>query len=207
MEKQISELKSRIFSIYKSTQEPLNNNIYRGHLRSISTDIEDSIAVFISSLLPETYCLILDPSIYVDGKNNRPDLLIVNDKQEVIAMIEIKANMGWCRDAQWVLKDMVENNNKFILAKTLLCEISNGENKEVYYGSNVPMFLISLTDGNCSESKHEANKNTADELGIKHYLLFLGWYGGLRDRDIECFANDILSLRRATLEEELRKVK
>lgn len=165
-------------------------------MRSISTDIEDSIAVFISNLLPETYCLILDPSIYVDGKNNRPDLLIVNDKQEVIAMIEIKANMGWCRDAQWVLKDMVENNNKFISAKTLLCEISNGENKEVSYGSNVPMFLISLTDGNCSESKHEANKNTADELGIKHYLLFSGWYGGLKDKDIEFFANDILSLRK-----------
>lgn len=196
MEKQISELKSRIFSIYKSTQEPLNNNIYRGHLRSISTDIEDSIAVFISNLLPETYCLILDPSIYIDGKNNRPDLLIVNDKQEVIAMIEIKANMGWCRDAQWVLKDMVENNNKFISAKTLLCEISNGENKQVSYGSSVPMFLISLTDGNCSESKHVANKNIADELGIKHYLLFSGWYGELKDRDIESFANDILSLRR-----------
>lgn len=196
MKQAILELKNRIFEIYKSTQEPLNNNIYRGHLRSISTDIEDSIAVFVSNLLPETYCLILDPSIYVDGKNNRPDLLIVNDKQEVIAMIEIKANMGWCRNAQWVLKDMVENNNKFISAKTLLCEISNGENKEVSYGSNVPMFLISLTDGNCSESKHEANKNTADELGIKHYLLFSGWYGGLKDKDIEFFANDILSLRK-----------
>lgn len=196
MKQAILELKNRIFGIYKSTQEPLNNNIYRGHLRSISTDIEDSIAVFISNLLPETYCLILDPSFYVDGKNNRPDLLIVNDKQEVIAMIEIKANMGWCRDAQWVLKDMVENNNKFISAKMLLCEISNGENKEVSYGSNVPMFLISLTDGNCSESKHEANKKTADELGIKHYLLFSGWYGGLKDKDIVFFANDILSLRK-----------
>lgn len=113
----IKNLIDRIAAIHRSTKEPLNNNIYRGHSRSISTDIEDSVALLLSELLPESYSFMLDPSIYIDGKNNRPDLLVLNSEDEVIAMIEIKANMGWCRNASSVLNgifSMISNSKKQI---------------------------------------------------------------------------------------------
>ena len=190
----INYLKNRIFDIYQSTREPLNKNIYRGHSRSISTDIEDSIALFVSELLPKDYCLILDPSIYINKKNNRPDLLVINNKQEAVAMIEIKANMGWCRNASDVLNDIVNNDNQFKEAQNLLCEISNDDSKEVIYHPGVKLFLISLTDGNCPEKKHQINKQLADSFGVKHYLLFSGWYDDLYNRDIEQFADEMMLL-------------
>lgn len=190
----IENLRKRIFSIYKDTREPLHNNIYRGHSRSISTDIEDSIALLFSELLPDNYCLILDPSIYVDGSNNRPDLLVINDRNEVAAMIEIKANMGWCRNASSVLNNIIDNDNQFRKAQTLLCEISNGDNLNPSYHNGVKLFLISLTDSNCPEKKHQCNKQLANSLGVSHYLLFSGWYDVLNNRDIEQLVDEILNI-------------
>ena len=187
----VNNLKNRIFAIHQSTKEPLHNNIYRGHSRSISTDIEDSIALLFSELLPEDYCLILDPSVFVDGSNNRPDLLVINNNNEVVAMAEIKANMGWCRNASNVLNNIINNDNKFRKAKNILCEISNGDDRDVIYRDDVKLFLISLTDSNCPEKKHQINKQLADSLGVKHYLLFSGWYHSLVDRDSKQFASDI----------------
>ena len=138
--------------------------------------------------------MILDPSIYINKKNNRPDLLVINNKQEAVAMIEIKANMGWCRNASDVLNDIVNNDNQFKEAQNLLCEISNDDSKEVIYHPGVKLFLISLTDGNCPEKKHQINKRLADSFGVKHYLLFSGWYDDLNNRDIEQFADEIMLL-------------
>ena len=109
-EEAVQELKSYIEASYAKTMEPLAPRIVRGHLRSISTDIEDGIALFVSHVLPEGYKLLLDPSIHVDGVNNRPDLLVVDESNAVKAMIEIKANMGWCRNASGVLDDIVSND-------------------------------------------------------------------------------------------------
>lgn len=49
----INNLKEHIKATYQKTYNKLSSNIYRGHLRSISTDIEDGIALLISALLPE----------------------------------------------------------------------------------------------------------------------------------------------------------
>ena len=147
----INNLIERIAAIHRSTKEPLNKNIYRGHSRSISTDIEDSVALLLSELLPKNYSFMLDPSIYVNGKINRPDLLVLNEKNDVVAMIEIKANMGWCRNASSVLNDIIFNDKQFKEANSLWCEISNGDNRKITYSDGVELFLISLTDGNCAE--------------------------------------------------------
>ena len=111
IEDAINELVSYIKKVYEQINNKVGQNIYRGHLRSISTDIEDGIALFLSKILPEGYKLFLDSSIHVDGVNFRPDVLVVNDKNECYAMIEIKANMGWCRDATNVINDIVRTNN------------------------------------------------------------------------------------------------
>lgn len=89
----IEKLKSEIKYAYNETKKTLGDNIYRGHSKAISSDIEDGIALFISRLQPSCK-IFLDPSIHIDRKTHRPDLLVINNKNEVIAMVEIKANMG-----------------------------------------------------------------------------------------------------------------
>lgn len=191
-EEAVQELKSYIEASYAKTMEPLAPGIVRGHLRSISTDIEDGIALFVSHVLPEGYKLLLDPSIHVDGVNNRPDLLVVDESNAVKAMIEIKANMGWCRNASGVLDDIVSNDAKFKSQGRLSCEFSKEETIEVFYEEGVKLFLVALTDSNCTEKKHIANKAYADSVGVHQYNLFSGWYGGLTPLEVETFAAELL---------------
>lgn len=191
-EEAVQELKSYIEASYAKTMEPLAPGIVRGHLRSISTDIEDGIALFVSHVLPEGYKLLLDPSIHVDGVNNRPDLLVVDESNAVKAMIEIKANMGWCRNASGVLDDIVSNDAKFKSQGRLSCEFSKEETIEVFYGEGVKLFFVALTDSNCTEKKHIANKAYANSVGVHQYNLFSGWYGGLTPLEVETFAAELL---------------
>ena len=187
----LEKTKSFIYQAYNLTQSKLANNIYRGHLRSLSTEIEDSVALFVSYILPECKVFI-DSSIHIDHKNNRPDILILNDKNEVIAMLEIKANMGWNRDAKGVIDNIILNDEKFKNERTLFCEFSNEENEEVKYGDSVKLFLVSLTSWNCPQKKHDKNKAYADAVKVHYYNLFSGWYDELFNGDIEEFANELL---------------
>lgn len=76
----INELKKEIKNKYDETKTAVGKKIFRGHSRCISTDIEDTIARFISKILSE-YKIFLDPSISIKGTIYRPDLLIINQKK------------------------------------------------------------------------------------------------------------------------------
>ena len=160
-EEAIKGLKNYIETIYADTKKQLKTNIYRGHSRSISTDIEDAIAIFISDILHEDkYKILSDPSIYINHKKHRPDILVVDKNNEVILLIEIKAQMGYCRDASPVLNDMIKNNDMFKKEIQLECEFSKKEAITVLY-KNPKLLLVALTDGNCSKEKHIKNKDYA----------------------------------------------
>lgn len=193
-----------IASVFNSISKPIAPNIVRGHLRSISTNIEDGIARFISEVLPQKgYKLFLDPSIHVKDKQGkthllRPDLLIVKEEsaeKRVVAYIEIKSNMGWCRDAHVVITDIINNHELFLDNKTLTCEFSTqkGEVEEVIYDSGVKLYLLSLTGSNCSDTKHDNNKQYASANNVKHYVLFTGWYDSLQPKDVDSFMDDLRS--------------
>ena len=187
----IELLKNKIHDDFEKSKEVGRNNIFRGHLRSISADAEDGIACFISDILPQEYKLILDPSIHINDTNNRPDLLVVNEKKSVVAMIEIKSNMGYCRNATEVIDKIVSNNEKFANEKTLECEFSNFPSMQVSYGENVKLFLIALTSDNCSQKSHDKNKAYADKNNVLYMNLFSGWYYDLLDQDIQNFISEL----------------
>ena len=191
----IENARKRIADAHKITKGQLNDRVYRGHSRSISTDIEDSIALLIYDIIPNDYYLILDPSIYVNKQNHRPDLLIINGENKVVGLVEIKANMGWCRNASGVLNNLKEEDNIFKENKILKCKLSSDNSKEVNYPDDVKLFLAALTGENGGgESRHQTNKENAQALSIKHFILFDGWYDVLRNRDAEEFAIEIAKL-------------
>lgn len=193
IENAIKILKHNIKDIYNKTRKKIGNNIYRGHLRSISTDIEDKIAIFVSNLLPNCK-IFLDASIHINNKTHRPDLFILNDKNKVVAMLEIKSNMGWCRNASKVIDSMISNDKLFKKEKTLYCEFSNNDKQCVDYNKKIKLFLVSLTKWNCSDKNHEYNKKYAVKKEVSFYNLFDGWYDSLTDYEIKKFVNDILLL-------------
>ena len=187
----IANIKKYIYDSYAETCKKIGVNIFRGHLRVLSTEIEDSIALFISNIMPN-HKVFLDPSIYIEEKNNRPDLLVVNENNEVVAMLEIKSNMGWCRNAKDVIDDIVTNNEKFKTAFTLRCEFSREQSQTVTYKDNVKLFLIALTDGNCSIRQHQLNKAYAKTTNVLQFNLFSGWYDCLKNCEIEEFSKELL---------------
>ena len=188
---EIDELKEYVKQAYNSTAKKIAHQIYRGHLRSISTDIEDGIALFVSKLLPN-HKILIDPSIKVASKTHRPDIMVVNEKDEVVAVIEIKANMGWCRDASNVVEHIVDCDNIFKQANTLTCAISNQPSHTVLYPSNVKLFLIALTQGNCSAGRHTENKKYATSNNISYFNLFNGWYNSLTNAEIASFIAELV---------------
>lgn len=190
----IENLRLRIANIYKKSRDSISDNIYRGHSRVLNTDIEDSITLFLSDILPKTYCFFIDSSIYINGEKHRPDLLVINEKSEAVVMIEIKSNMGWCRNASNAMNKLKMDDLRFKNKGKLCCEFSNEQEKEITYGQHVKTILISLTNENCSEDKHKKNKEIAKSLGVEHFILFSGWYGHLENKDIEDFAARIFNL-------------
>ena len=192
-EEAIKGLKNYIETIYADTKKQLKTNIYRGHSRSISTDIEDAIAIFISDILHEDkYKILSDPSIYINHKKHRPDILVVDKNNEVILLIEIKAQMGYCRDASPVLNDMIKNNDMLKKEIQLECEFSKKEAITVLY-KNPKLLLVALTDGNCSKEKHIKNKDYAKSINIYQFNLFSGWYDNLSNCEISDFYDFIIN--------------
>ena len=199
MKTTIEELKNAIMTMYESAQRPLGDSIYRGHIRTMSFDVENALAVFLSKLLP-THSIFVDSSINVDGKMHRPDILIVDDNGKVEAMVEIKSNMGYCRNASGIINSMLRTDKLFANAKNLLCKfISKGDLKKektfsITYNSNVNLFLVSLVTGNVSKENRQKNKKYANDNKVLFYELFYSGYGysNLKDKDISIFANAIL---------------
>lgn len=194
-DKSINELKKYIKYKYDESKKPIMSNVYRGHSKTMSADIEDAIAKLISCLKPKCK-LYLDPSVNVDNKNYRPDLLIVNENNDVTALVEIKANMGWHRKADDVVDKIVNYNRIFKKEKNLNCKFSlkKEETFPVNYGNDVKLFLVSLTNKNCSDDIHKKNRHYGKKKEVTVYNLFSGWYDNLEDLDIRDFIEKIKKL-------------
>ena len=191
-EKEKNELKDSIRSIHNDTKKRLKDRIVRGHSRSISTDIENNITLFLFKLLPEGFRYYLDPTVKANGHTSRPDLLIIDESNTVYALVEIKSNMGYCRDARPVIDKMIENDLNYRTERNLKCEFSSEEESfTVTYDEKVKKIIISLTKANCKDEKHENNKAYARSRGVSYYNLFTNWYNALEDYEIDSLIEEI----------------
>lgn len=188
----IEKLKTYNRGIYHSTYQKMGPNIYRGHLRSMSTHIEDGIALFVADILPSDYKFFIDPSIRLCGKNNRPDLLIVDENENVTAMVEIKANIGWCRDTSEVVNHIVNIDSQMKTQKDLKCIYSNKEYRMLHYGKDVKLFLAVFSGENGSGKFSESNKVYASDHSVYQFILFSGWYEALTNGEVEEFGRELL---------------
>ena len=189
----IAKLKQYIFDRFEETKAKVGTNILRGHLRALSTEVEDGIAIFLLDILPAGYKAFVDCSVNIDSESHRPDILVLDKNNNVRFLVEVKTNMGWCRDASGELEKILHKHEHMKSVKDFVCRFSNDPEETVHYPNDVKVFLVPFTNSNSSQRKHEMNKVKASEMGIKYYILFDKWYSDLEDKDIAGFAADILS--------------
>ncbi len=191
----IDSLKKYILQEFQKTKITIRPNLHRGHLRALSTEIEDGIAAFLLDILPEEYKVYVDASVRVGRKTHRPDILVVDENDKVKALVEVKTNMGWCRDASAEIDKILFKHNEMVSNGTITCKFSNDATVTASYENSVPVFLVAFTSENCGSSRHENNRNVAKSKNVKYYCLFSGWYGDvLTDLDIKAFAVEIQSI-------------
>lgn len=189
----ITKLKHYISDRFEETKVKAGPNITRGHFRALSTEIEDGIAIFLLDILPVGYKAFVDCSVNIDGESHRPDILVLDENNRVRFLVEVKTNMGWCRDASSELGKILHKHERMKSIKDFVCKFSNYPEETVRYPDDVKVYLVPFTNSNASDKKHEMNKIKASEMGIKYYKLFDNWYWNLEDKDITAFAKDILS--------------
>lgn len=100
LKKKIIKLRNELESFYKEKSKiDFNSNVIRGHVWPISYEFEDKFTNILSEIFKDNdYMFYTDFSL----EKRRPDILITK-KNQVVALIELKANLGWCRD--WNKKD------------------------------------------------------------------------------------------------------
>lgn len=190
----IESLKSYIVKEYEKTKTKIRPNMVRGHLRALSTEIEDGIAAFLLDILPEGYKAYVDASVRVGKKTHRPDILIIDDKNNVKALVEVKTNMGWCRDASKEIEKILFKHNEMISEGNVTCKFSNDHTVGVCYSDNVPVYLVAFTSKNCGDEQHGNNRKIAKSKRVNYYCLFSGWYDdSLIPLEINEFAKEIIS--------------
>lgn len=187
----MESLKKYIEGELKKTQTKIHPNMVRGHLRALSTEIEDGIAAFLMDILPDGYKAYVDASMRVGEKTHRPDILIIDNKNKVKALVEVKTNMGWCRNAECEIGKICDKHKEMFLKGNIPCKFSNAPQAEVCYSKDVPVYLVAFTSHNCRDISHEKNRKIADEKKVKYYCLFSGWYDDLEPREIKNFADEI----------------
>ncbi|WP_314451694.1 hypothetical protein [uncultured Granulicatella sp.] len=94
IDKLTNELKDNISKVWRETKENIGDNIFRERTRSISSDVEDAIAVFTSSVLENKFEIYIDPSVTVNKKINRTDFLIIKDGIRTIESGAKRLNMS-----------------------------------------------------------------------------------------------------------------
>ena len=122
-------------------------------------------------------------------------MLVVKD-DVVLALVEIKSNMGWCRDATKVIDDEILRMHKgFTKLEHLTCKFSKNETREVEYSKDTKVYFLSLTSQNGGKAEdNEKNIKYANSRGVDFYMLFDGWYDCLTDRDIDKFIDSLLDI-------------
>ena len=95
LEEKIKDLKNKIEEFYKDKAKiDFSSNVLRGHVWPVAYEFEDRFTNILSEIFKDKdYCFYTDFSL----EKRRPDIIITK-KNKVVAMIELKANLGWCRD-------------------------------------------------------------------------------------------------------------
>ena len=157
-------------------------NIKRLKKRSIAELAEDRFAKYLYDVINnKDFYYYINPN--VDGM--RPDIMIVNSKQEIIALIEIKINLGFCRNIFQVDEKkknkrdyQIDNRvNKFCSIKDKTIIFNDGvEDKQLRFSKNCKIYYVSTSLENYIKDRDMIDDYKAYVSKNSNYKNFLKFY-------------------------------
>ncbi|BCZ46836.1 hypothetical protein psyc5s11_29030 [Clostridium gelidum] len=150
-----------LYEISRRTKYP-NDLIRRGTSHSISSEIEDLMAQFLVTNLKNKYKIYIAQTLSYKINNKSKscefDLLLVDNKNEINNVVEIKIDQGhirngvvnYCKNRRYLL-DMLERN---------LCKCNDGITKEKFtlkFGDKPTCHLVIVSNKNISKRELDEN--------------------------------------------------
>lgn len=96
------EFAARFVDLYRCARELTvpSSKVTRARSRSVSSDLEELVAVYVAESATRDLHIYVDQPVSLgEGKVAYPDLVILDlTTQTVIAIIDVKTDIGWKRD-------------------------------------------------------------------------------------------------------------
>ena len=120
----------QVIRLYRSARRPkfINKKVSRGRSHSISSAVEDLFACYLASNIKCDH-IYTDQPISVPGVDRQvyPDLVIVRNNR-IVALIDLKMDMGWNRGGLYTLCKKHYNRINKIRGKE--CRLREGVSKK-----------------------------------------------------------------------------
>lgn len=89
----------KVIDLYKNARKPAfrSPQIHRGRSRIVSGLTEDLFAKFLSKNLRGNFEFLVDQPLSLGKKTIYPDIVIINRKEKIVSLVDLKMDLGWKR--------------------------------------------------------------------------------------------------------------
>jgi hypothetical protein len=151
-----------------------HSQIFRGRNSSISSDLEDLLALYLAKNSKDNYSYFVDQPIKVnDTKNNKYPDIILFEKEKIFHLIDVKSDIGWHRNTMF---EFCEEWNQIIENWKLKdFSLKTGEEKKLISGNfdkNLKLHIVIISLKNSGKKILEDEKAINKKLkNIRLYIL------------------------------------
>jgi hypothetical protein len=158
----------KVVNLYQNARKSKfeHSRIFRGRSSSISSQLEDLLALYLVKNSSKKYSYFVDQSIKVVGtKNNKYPDIVLFEKEKIFHLIDVKADIGWNRNTMF---DFCEEWNQIIETwKLKQFSLKTGETKELISGTfdeNLKLHIVIIS------LKNSGKKILEDKIQIDKKL-------------------------------------
>ena len=165
-------------TLYREAREVAfpKNNIFRGRSASISSSLEDLMALYISKNNPNKCTYYVDQGMKFNETIKYPDVVIQEISGDISNIIDLKTDMGFGRDKLYDL--CKEWNKRIVQVKNTKTKFKRGATKEEvsgFFTKKLLCHVVILTRVNSGKNIDEHIEKVNKELkNVKVYLLTKG---------------------------------
>ncbi len=187
-----------------------NNKIFRGRSHSISSIIEDLFAHYLTQNI-ECDQIYIDQPLKIEGikgRNIYPDLVIIKD-DKIIALLDLKMDLGWKRRELFNLAKKYSNLIKNIRNKKVSLKIGETKERRDFKVSNkITYDIVIISDTNINKELLEKQLKQIEKLKpkIDVFILTKGKHPNSYNLPIQSLLSQII-VNKADFDRMFRKLK
>jgi len=186
------ELFRQLVYLYRNARNPVfyHPSIKRGRSHSISSQVEDLFAFFLSLNLTKDYQFFVDQPLNLGKRQFYPDISVVENRK-LIHAFDVKTDLGWKRND---FSDFCKNKNDELKDFfNVELSVTDGISKNKFLIKTPQEFhyhIVILSGLNIKREKLKKHLNTISKLKYVHaYVLFPNEHPNYYGDDVEQFIN------------------